>query len=121
MHVEFCALTTDLNRPGRVEETKGFLQTKGTKISHNRKSLKPYKGQAIHFHELFIPPLLTHCSIFDKQLLNAIDLGENFYKNSIFLAEIDKNHDFLGHTSMKWILCKILDLTKKNHQMALLV
>ena len=64
---------------------------------------------------------LAHCSIFDKSLSNAIDLGENFYMNSRFLANIDKNLDFLGHTSMKYILNKILDLTKKNHQMALLV
>ena len=39
---------------------------------------------------------LTHCSIFDKRLSNAIDLGENFHKNSIFLAKIDKNLDFFG-------------------------
>ena len=45
--------------------------------------------------------LLTHWSIFDKKLSNAINLGENFYKNSIILAEIDRNLDFLGHTSMK--------------------
>ena len=44
---------------------------------------------------------LSYCSIFDKRLSSAIDLGEIFYKNSTFLAEIDKNLDLLGHTSMK--------------------
>ena len=44
---------------------------------------------------------LTHCLIFDKRLSNAIDLGKNFYKNSIFLAEIDNNIDLLGLASIK--------------------
>ena len=41
--------------------------------------------------------ILTHCQIFDKSLSNAMDMPENFYKNGMILAEIDKNLDCLGH------------------------
>ena len=44
---------------------------------------------------------LAHCLIFDKKLSNAMDMPENFYKNGIILAEIDKNLDCLGHISIE--------------------
>ena len=40
--------------------------------------------------------IVAHCSIFDKKLSNAINFGEKFYRNSIFLARIDKNLKFFG-------------------------
>ena len=58
--------------------------------------------------------ILTHCQIFDKSLSNAMDMPENFYRNSIILAEINKHLDCLGHISIKQIFYKILNLLKKS-------
>ena len=44
---------------------------------------------------------ISHCLIFDKKLSNGMDMPENFYKNGIILAEIDKNLDCLGNISIE--------------------
>ena len=39
--------------------------------------------------------LFKHCLILDKKLSNALDMPENLYTNSMILAEIDNNTDWV--------------------------
>ena len=71
-----------------------------------RQKFRGKNGWKIGKLHIFINPFekklpLTHCQIFDKNLSNGMDMPENFYKNGIILAEIDKNLDCLGHISIE--------------------
>ena len=67
----------------------------------------------MHLNIFLFISLITHCLIFDKKLSNAMDMPENFYKNGIILAEIDKNLGCLGHISIEQIFYKIFIPTEK--------
>ena len=40
---------------------------------------------------------MAHCSIFNKEISNAMNAHEYFIRIGYYLAQIDKNLNFLGH------------------------
>ena len=74
---------------------------------------KPKFGQILSFKKSSLYNR-AHCLIFDKKLSNAMDMPENFYKNSITLAEIVKKSRMFGSCIHK------IDILQ-NHQVALLI